>query len=86
MYNCFRYYDPEQGNYISQDPIGLAGGSPTLYRDVGDSRGVGGQRMKLETGIMGLGKTVGYAGINVVRALKEEAEKAASQTIIEKLT
>lgn len=34
-YNRFRYYDPEQGNYISQDPIGLAGGNPTLYGYVG---------------------------------------------------
>lgn len=25
-YNRFRYYDPESGNYISNDPIGLAGG------------------------------------------------------------
>ncbi|HDR1021088.1 TPA: hypothetical protein QB352_000320 [Pasteurella multocida] len=24
-YNCFRYYDPESGNYISSDPIGLSG-------------------------------------------------------------
>lgn len=24
-YNRFRYYDPSTGNYISQDPIGLAG-------------------------------------------------------------
>ena len=26
VYNRFRYYDPESGNYISSDPIGLAGG------------------------------------------------------------
>ena len=26
-YNRFRYYDPEAGAYVSQDPIGLAGGS-----------------------------------------------------------
>ena len=30
-YNRFRYYDPNIGNYISQDPIGLAGNNPTLY-------------------------------------------------------
>ena len=29
-YNRFRYYSPT-GAYISQDPIGLAGGNPTLY-------------------------------------------------------
>ena len=36
-YNRFRYYDADQGNYISQDPIGLAGNNPTLYGYVGDS-------------------------------------------------
>jgi RHS repeat-associated protein len=35
-YNRFRYYDPDSGNYISQDPIGLAGGNPTLYGYVKD--------------------------------------------------
>ena len=30
-YNRFHYYDPTTGNYIQQDPIGLAGGNPTLY-------------------------------------------------------
>ena len=36
-YNRFRYYSPESGTYISQDPIGLAGGNPTLYGYVKDS-------------------------------------------------
>ena len=35
-YNRFRYYDPNAGSYISQDPIGLAGGNPTLYGYVED--------------------------------------------------
>ena len=36
-YNRFRYYDPSTGAYISQDPIGFAGGNPTLYGYVCDS-------------------------------------------------
>ena len=35
-YNRFRYYSPEDGCYTQQDPIGLAGGNPTLYGYVGD--------------------------------------------------
>ncbi|WP_353117752.1 DUF6531 domain-containing protein [Myroides odoratus] len=38
-YNRFRYYDPEVGNYIAQDPIGLAGNNPTLYGYVADPTG-----------------------------------------------
>ena len=30
-YNTFRYYDPDIGRFINQDPIGLAGGH-NLYR------------------------------------------------------
>ena len=36
-YNRFRYYSPDMGMYISSDPIGLAGGNPTLYGYVFDS-------------------------------------------------
>ncbi len=35
-YNRFRYYDPESGGYISQDPIGLVGGA-SLYGYVHDA-------------------------------------------------
>ncbi|WP_454986631.1 RHS repeat-associated core domain-containing protein [Capnocytophaga bilenii] len=37
-YNRFRYYSPESGTYISQDPIGLLGGK-ALYGYVHDSNG-----------------------------------------------
>ncbi|WP_347349800.1 RHS repeat-associated core domain-containing protein [Flavobacterium sp. EDS] len=33
-YNRFRYYDPEEGRYISQDPIGLASGEFGFYNYV----------------------------------------------------
>ena len=36
-FNRFRYYDPGAGQYVSQDPIGLQGGDPTLYGYVGDT-------------------------------------------------
>ena len=38
-YNRFRYYSPNMGCYISQDPIGLAGDNPTLYGFVEDTNG-----------------------------------------------
>jgi RHS repeat-associated protein len=34
-HNYFRYYDPEAGRYVSQDPIGLSGGL-NLYQYVED--------------------------------------------------
>ena len=36
-YNRFRYYSPQMGVYISQDPIGLAGGIFNLYGYVDDT-------------------------------------------------
>jgi RHS repeat-associated protein len=36
-YNRFRYYSPESGMYVSQDPIGLIGGMPNMYSYVRNS-------------------------------------------------
>ncbi|WP_435315576.1 RHS repeat-associated core domain-containing protein, partial [Cellulophaga fucicola] len=36
-YNRFRYYSPDSGTYISQDPIGLLSGEFNLYSYVKDS-------------------------------------------------
>lgn len=36
-YNRFRYYSPETGGYISQDPLGLSGNNPTLYNYVSNN-------------------------------------------------
>ncbi|EOV9643360.1 RHS repeat-associated core domain-containing protein [Cronobacter sakazakii] len=40
-YNRFRYYDPDAGRFISQDPPGLAGGI-NLYQYAPNTAGVGG--------------------------------------------
>ena len=44
-YNRFRYYDPDAGVYVSQDPIGLSGGL-ALYAYVHDPL--------VATGVLGL--------------------------------
>ncbi|WP_207177294.1 RHS repeat-associated core domain-containing protein [Cellulophaga sp. E16_2] len=36
-YNRFRYYSPNEGIYISQDPIRLAGSNPNFYAYTFDS-------------------------------------------------
>lgn len=36
-YNRFRYYNPETGTYLSQDPIGVDGNNPNFYAYVKDS-------------------------------------------------
>ncbi|WP_347349802.1 RHS repeat-associated core domain-containing protein [Flavobacterium sp. EDS] len=36
-YNRYSYYDPEDGRYISQDPIGLLSGEFGFYNYVEDS-------------------------------------------------
>ena len=36
-YNRFRYFDPETGQYVSKDPINLAGGKLNVYSYVNDS-------------------------------------------------
>ena len=38
-YNHFRYYSPDTGSYICQDPIRLAGNNPTMYGYVEDVKG-----------------------------------------------
>ena len=67
-YNRFRYYDSRTGNYISQDPIGLAGGNPTFYGYVFNSN--------IELDILGL--------IIVYRALNgKQEEQALNNTSIQ---
>ena len=78
-YNRFRWYDPNAGSYLSQDPIGLAGNNPTLYGYVNDAN--------RSIDILGLSKdcdVTNSAGDKVTRRyvkdqeeLLAEAEKAA---------
>ena len=36
-YNRFRYYHPETGRYISEDPIGFLSGEPNFFAYVSDT-------------------------------------------------
>ncbi|MCG8700439.1 MAG: type IV secretion protein Rhs, partial [Bacteroidales bacterium] len=54
-YNRFRYYDPEDGRYISVDPIGLLSGEFGFYNYVGDTNGW--------TDVLGLSKKNSYSGL-----------------------
>jgi RHS repeat-associated protein len=59
-YNRFRYYSPEEGMYLSQDPIGLEGNNQTLYAYVSDINGW--------VDVFGLSKGSGTLGKNMIRA------------------
>ena len=67
-YNRFRYYDPNAGSYISQDPIGLKGGNPTLYAYVYNSN--------IELDVLGL--IIVYRALNV-----KQEEQALNNTSIQ---
>jgi len=69
-YNRHRYYDPQQGRYISQDPIGLRGGVNMYQYSVAPSIEVDPQGL---SGVYGLGggpysqsNTVSRAAENIV--------------------
>lgn len=57
-YNRFRYYSPDSGTYISQDPIGLESGEPNFYTYVKDSNS------KLD--VFGLHEAIGILNGNAV--------------------
>ncbi|SIT01214.1 RHS repeat-associated core domain-containing protein [Zobellia uliginosa] len=54
-YNRFRYYSPDLGTYISQDPIGLESGEPNFYAYIKDSN-----CWIAPLGLLGIGEVAGY--------------------------
>ena len=74
-YNRFCYYSPDEGMYISQDPIGLAGNNPTLYGYVCD--------LNIETDTLGLRcKKTSYNGVSrrdAFRQAKRDADISMNQ-------
>ncbi|WP_308441978.1 RHS repeat domain-containing protein [Capnocytophaga canimorsus] len=63
-YNRFRYYDCNTGSYISQDPIGLEGGNPTLYGYVFDSN--------VEVDVLGLSGRGGIIHQSIQNQLRDD--------------
>ncbi|KPQ23336.1 RHS repeat-associated core domain-containing protein [Halomonas sp. HL-93] len=72
-YNRHRYYDPQQGRYISQDPIGLNGGT-NLYSYVTNPTGMV-DPLGLSGGPYGLGGGP-YSQSSLISRSAEQAESA----------
>ena len=82
-YNRFRYYSPETGLYISQDPIELAGNNPNFYAYVFDSNAQvdvfgldcfnfsANIEQKLKTHAADIYKTARELGVNIPKKNKE---------------
>lgn len=71
-YNRFRWYDPNTGNYISQDPIGLLGNNTTIYGYIHDSN--------VMTDILGL-----KGAVTAILEVGGKQYKGVSQTLFDKL-
>ncbi|WP_447927012.1 RHS repeat-associated core domain-containing protein [Vreelandella sp. EE27] len=76
-YNRHRYYDPQQGRYVSQDPIGLRGGT-NLYGYVANPMGAV-DPLGLEGFLAEMGASISNSARNGYTALSE-----ASGPVIEK--
>ena len=93
-YNRYRYYSPEIGAYISQDPIRLNGNNPNLYGYVKDSNwwvdifGLAGDRWMYKTKLDGTPykkpgpKPKGEGEHNLKRLEIIERETKAGSTLI----
>ena len=66
-YNRFRYYHPETGRYISEDPIGFLSGEPNFFAYVGDTN--------VLTDVFGLSKNSYNRKKEVDRSLYERREQ-----------
>ncbi|WP_317206018.1 RHS repeat-associated core domain-containing protein, partial [Tenacibaculum maritimum] len=74
-YNRFRYYSPDTGTYISQDPIGLLGNNPNFYAYVPDVNSkidpLG--LMEIPPGFIRRTATIGDVDMPSIRAARREA-------------
>ncbi|TWP23574.1 hypothetical protein ETU10_06950 [Apibacter muscae] len=75
FYNRFRYYNPETGMYISQDPIGIEGNNPNLYAYTHDSNTMVDPLglQQIPEGLPRRAPTAGDVDMASVRAARREA-------------
>jgi RHS repeat-associated protein len=69
QFNRARYYSPEYGRFVSEDPLGFAGGDINLYAYVGNSplnavdpSGMSSIAVPIPGGLGGFGAKAGWAG------------------------
>ncbi|OMQ13489.1 hypothetical protein BXU01_03150 [[Flexibacter] sp. ATCC 35103] len=87
-YNRFRYYNPDTGAYLSQDPIGLLSHEPNLYAYVFDSNSwvdIFGLSGELVYQLLDESGNVNYYGITSRDALTRMGEHTSNGKIFENM-
>ena len=87
-YNRFRYYNPETGLYLSQDPIGLLSYEPNFYAYVFDSNkwvDIFGLNGELVYQLLDESGNVNYYGITSRDALTRMGEHANNGKIFDNM-
>ncbi|KQO22487.1 hypothetical protein ASF10_08915 [Flavobacterium sp. Leaf82] len=87
-YNRFRYYNPDTGAYLSQDPIGLLSHEPNLYAYIFDSNSwvdIFGLSGELVYQLLDESGNVNYYGITSRDALTRMGEHTNNGKIFENM-
>ncbi|MDK9605971.1 RHS repeat-associated core domain-containing protein, partial [Lelliottia wanjuensis] len=79
-YNRHRYYDPRQGRYITQDPIGLAGGWNTYQYPLDPVQGTDSRGLCLEDACVVEGVLLAYSLLSALSIVQTQQSSQSNDT------